>query len=482
MVVSAYEDQTKLLGTDFKLWERLVYYHNDKFQITDSNFLLSHKNPSVNLEMKLTIDAINANPNTICKYPARYKYLISQDLIKKQSPSCPKLKEYRDKVAADTFYYIFASKNFTSVTSMMGHSLLAVSGIDPSGERRNHAYTFFANLYNVNMFTLLYDAFIGGLEGIFALSPLSTKLDEYLNEGREIWQLELDIPQQKNTFLMDALWELKDIKPQYFLHDFNCATIIFYSLGIVLPDILDSQSFFTSPVDIYKSLQVNNYIKHIEIQYTGDTFSKLGKNYSTVQPSLEIQDSSIGGYYKDGFHLVFMGASHRTRTPQIATIEQTALKIGEIDFNVTKNKVENFSAYEYLDLPKNKGLSSHFFLGASRSDYAKHDKLRPNAAISFGSDWQYEKASLSILAGARIQEKDLVNPILESFSSYKFSPYTTLTLFTDFQTNGKKELYKTKVFLNQRLNDNWVIFVGYDAMNGSQYNEEHLVAGIDYHF
>jgi hypothetical protein len=464
------------------LWERLIFFHNGAFQITDRNFLLSHKNPSVKLELSLTIKAMKNNPSFICKYPARYKYLTENSLLAIQDANCPNLKKYRENVIADKFYYIFASKNFTSVTSFMGHSLLAVSGTDLSGKERSHAYTFFANLYDVNIFTLLYDAFIGGLEGVFALSPLSEKLNEYLDEGREIWRLELNIPQQKRALLRDSLWELKDVKPEYFLHDFNCATIIYYSLGIVLPDILASQSFFTSPVDIYKSLQIKNYIKNIQIQYKEDTFQQLGKDYSTVQPSLEMQDSSIGVYYKDGVHLTFMGASHRTRTPQIATIEQTKLKIGEIDFNITKNKIENFSAYEYLDLPRHKGLSSHLFVGASRNDYTNYDKLRPNAAMSFGSDWQYGKASFSVLAGARVQAKDLVNPILESFSSYKFNDYTTFTLVTEFQTNGENELYKTKALFSKRVSKNWVIFAGYDVMKSNNFNEEHLVTGIDYHF
>lgn len=468
---------------DNSTWEKLIYYHGSEFKILNKNFLFSIDNPSPNLEKKLTIDAINNNPDIACQFPARYSYLLHKGLIKAQVLACPGLEEYRDKVAADKFYYIFASKNYKSITSMMGHGLIAAEGTTSSGKETSHAYSFFADLSESSLPSLLYDAFIGGVDGALVLSPLRDELDRYLEkEGRELWQLELKLSKGKRSLLKDALWELKDVEPEYLFHTFNCATLLQYTLSIVAPETLRHISVFTSPLDIYRALQQEGYINHIQIRYASDTLDRLGSNYHAVQPTVELQDSSVGLYLKDGLHLTFMGASHSFRTPQVATVSQTALKIGAIDFNLSKGRLEALALYEYLDLAIKPATSSHFFVGASKSDYDSYNELTINTSLSAGKTWQYGDASFSLLSGLRVQTKDLLNPLAEGYLSYKFNDYTTLTSTVSYQTNFHKGLQNWAASVNRRLNRNIVIYVAGNMKRTSEYKKTNFALGVNYHF
>ena len=464
------------------VWKNLIYFHDGEFKILNKKFLFSFDNPSPSLEKKLTIRAINNNTDIACRFPARYSYLLKQGLITTKVFDCPYLEEYKDKVAADKFYYIFASKNYTSITSMMGHGMIAAEGTTPSGEKTSHAYSFFADLSDSNLPALLYKSFIGGMDGALILRPLRSELDRYLiKEGRELWQLELKLPKDKRELLKMALWELKNVEPRYLFHTFNCATLLHYTLAIVAPETLNHSSLFTTPLDIYRSLQQEDYINHIQIRYAENTIEKLGANHHSVQPTAELQDSSVGLYIKDGLHLTYMAASHSYRTPQVRTVSQTALKIGAIDLNLSKGKIKELTLYEYLDLAIEPSISSHFFIGASQNDYHSHSKMIIGSSISAGKTWHYGNASLSILSGLRVQAKDLFNPLLEGYLSYKINDYTTLTSTANFQTNFRENYYKIRSTLNRRIGKNHVVFLGAETAK-PRMTDNLFFAGLNYHF
>ena len=466
-----------------KVWESLIFFHDAEFKIKNRKFLFSFDNPSPSLEKQLTIQAINSNPEIACRFPARYSYLLIKGLLEVQKLNCPELTEYRNKVPADKFYYIFASKNYSSITSMMGHGMIAAEGTNSSGKMVSHAYSFFADLSDANLPSLFYNSFLGGMDGALVLRPLRNELDRYLvKEGRELWQLELKLSHKKRELLRDALWELKDIEPEYLFHTFNCATLLQYTFAIVAPETLNHRTLYTSPLDLYRALQEEHYISHIQIQYAQNALENFGSTYQAVQPTAELQDSSIGLYYKEGLHLTFMGASHSFNTPQISTVSQTALKIGAIDLNLSKKEIEEIALYEFLDITPKKKVSSHFFIGSSKNDYVSYNEQTINTSISFGKTWENGSVSFSLLSGLRVQPKTLINPLLEGYLSYKINDYTTITSTANYQTDLHQSQYKLKANINKRIGKSHVLFLGAERTKPRNSDKLNFFTGLEYYF
>jgi len=465
------------------IWNSLIYFYNGSFKILNKRFILSYENPSPELEKALTIEAIKKDPRMACVYPARYKYLVNENLIRNQDIFCEDFEEYKKKVPVDQLYYIFASKNYRSITSMMGHGMIATQGINEEGKSSSHSFSFFADLSEYNLAELIYGSFFGGINGGLVLRPLNSELDRYLQkEGRELWQLELNLSTEKKELLKSALWELKEAEPRYLFHKFNCATLLNYTLGIIAPEILEHHSLFTSPLDIYRALQDEGYIKSIQIRYAANTIDQLGSDHQTVQPTSELQDSSVGAYYKHGYHFKFMGASHYFNTPQVGTTSQTALKLGAIDINLSENKIEEVALYEYLDSAKKNGLTYHFFTGYSRSDYRESDHAIANISLSAGKTWRNDTLSVSLLSGLKLQPKDIGNATFESFFSYKLSDYATITKSILYQTDFEKDLYNFNFKLNSRISKNYVFYLGVEKKNPRDDNKLVIFSGIDYYF
>ena len=465
------------------IWENLIYFHDAEFKIRNRKFLFSFDNPSPKHEKQLTIQAIKDNPRVACRFPARYSYLLQKGLLENQKLNCPELTEYKNKVAADRFYYIFASKNYSSITSMMGHGMIATEGTNSLGQKVSHAYSFFADLSDTNLPSLFYNSFLGGMDGALVLRPLKNELDRYLvEEGRELWQLELKLSHKKRELLRDALWELKDIEPEYLFHTFNCATLLQYTLAIVAPETLNHRTFFTSPLDIYRALQEEHYISHIQIRYAQNALENFGATYQAVQPTEELQDSSISLYYKDGLHLTFMSASHSFNTPQVSTVSQTALKIGAIDLNLSKKEIEEFALYEFLDITPKKKVSSHFFIGSSKNDHDNFNKQTINTSISFGKTWENDRVSFSLLSGLRVQPKTLINPLLEGYLTYKINDYTTITSTVNYQTDLHQSQYKLKANINKRIGKSRVLFFGAETTKPRNYDKLNFFTGLEYYF
>lgn len=464
-------------------WNSLIYFYDGSFKILNKRFLLSYENPSPELEKSLTIEAIRKDPRMACVYPARYTYLVNKNLIMNQDIFCEDFEEYKKKVPVDQLYYIFASKNYRSITSMMGHGMIATQGINEEGKISSHSFSFFADLSEYNLAKLIYGSFFGGINGALVLRPLNSELDRYLKkEGRELWQLELNLSLEKKELLKSALWELKEVEPRYLFHKFNCATLLNYTLGIIAPEILEHQSLFTSPLDIYRALQDEGYIKSIQIRYAANTIDQLGTDHQTVQPTSELQDSSVGAYYKDGYHFKFMGASHYFNTPQVGSTSQTALKLGAIDINLSEQKIEELALYEYLDSSKKNGFTYHFFTGYSRSDYREGDHALANISLSAGKTWRNETLSISLLSGIKVQSKDMGNAIFESFFSYKVSDYATITKSILYQTNLEQDLYNFNLKLNTRISKNYVFYLGFEKKNPQEDDNLLVFSGFDYYF
>ena len=463
------------------VWERLIYFSRGGFLINNEEFLLSYPNASPTVEKKMTIDGFRKDANLICKYPARYQHLLGTGDIERIEHSCPELDEYRNRVPIDDFYFIFAGKDLRSTTSMMGHGLLAVSGIDSHGATREHAFTFLADLRNAKLLPSLYMAFVSGLDGVFSLKPLSEEISRYSQiEKREVWKLRLKFKNNQKEFLKLALWELKDARPSYRFQSFNCATLTLHTLSIAAPHLLRHEKVFVSPVDIYKAISEEKLIAETELILDETHLANDLNEYSTNIPIHEIQDSNFGLVIGEITHLTFLGAANYFHTPSNGN--RGFLKIGALKYDVENEEIADITLYEVLDLNNNSGTSIHMDIGIYRDRYSANDKMNASILMSLGKTISTEKLSASLLFGGRLDGETGINPILEHYLAVNIAENGSLTTRLVHQSlNGNAQLF-TKSSINWRLSEVLVGSLGLHYNDTENEKGSSVFLRLDYHF
>lgn len=252
---------------DHPTWKSLLHFDpkSGKSFITDKNFILSLKEGQFSLkrEMILTIESFlksqnfQEDTNPICKFPARLYWLKSNipelnDLI--PDVKCKDLDIYLKKAPAEDITLVFAAEDVKNPTSMMGHVFLKLTGYNDENVYVEHAVSFFAVLNTLNPVKLLIESTITGMESFYSLKPYKKFISRYLiDENRVIWEFPLKGLKDKDKELIHLhIWELRDVKTEYYFTNYNCATVIYYILSIAQPKMLDIKPSWISPRDVVR--------------------------------------------------------------------------------------------------------------------------------------------------------------------------------------------------------------------------------------
>lgn len=322
-------------------WRSILYFIDGEFKIDNPRFLLSYENPSPASELQMYLRYLKQNER-VCKYPARYQILVKYSLAPPSLTLCEELGEYESKAPTDEFKYIYASESLSSIAGMMGHGFIMGEGKNNQGEMIQHSFSFYTDLRTANQLTLALDAFVFGMDGVFALRPYSRDLQRYLNvEERDIWELTLKLNSYQTLLLRNALWELKDVRPEYLFQSFNCATLTLYTLSIIEPRILDYEILFVTPLDIFKGL--------LNTEMVRKTVVKTPQRIMPSNPANKLQDSIFSlSVNKKGLNLGFVPTSHYMRTVKNNT--NSELLIGAFELNLPKKQVESVTLYNLTSL------------------------------------------------------------------------------------------------------------------------------------
>ena len=166
---------------DSQIWLSLLHVINNKTYIEDHSFLLSNPNFSAKQELINSIQYLlddNADINHRCRFPARDFWLRKQLNLPEVSYShCLDFKEFLDKAPADKISLVYASENISQASSMMGHTLLKISGKNSHNFFVEHGVSFYTEVKGFNLPKIIYDSIIVGKKGYFALSPFYEKKD-----------------------------------------------------------------------------------------------------------------------------------------------------------------------------------------------------------------------------------------------------------------------------------------------------------------
>lgn len=472
-------------------WKKLNYYQN-QFLLPTSSFLVSTNPQTSSLESELDafIRAAKTNPKLACQFPARYQFLVDNDLITTpiQYDHCPALAEYLHKVPVENFYYVYAAETITSVTSMMGHGFLMAEGHDHSGVKRQHSYSYFAQLNSLNPITLFYGAMVSGLNGKFSLHPYSKDLNQYLNkEQREVWSYQLNLNAAEIHELQLLLWELKEVDFTYRFHSFNCATLLLHALSIIKPQLADYEIMFVSPLDIAKALEEEGLVNDISVTLPSslDKFhdhDQLIAYQHTKKPTLNPQDSMVSTYWQnDELHIALLPTSHLLRTPSSYRSSNNELRIGYIDYNISAQSLNELVLYGFKDYQATSTMnkSSEIYIGYKPTLASSPDMQERSFSFEYllGMTIPINRVEISALAGLSYADQIAADTKINAAWSYQGNSAISVFMHNKKQKHTNHTLSGAEASL--MLNGKYNLFVNHSKISG---NKGKTAIGLDYHF
>ncbi|MND98146.1 hypothetical protein D3C80_904860 [compost metagenome] len=108
---------------------------------------------------------------------------------------------------------------------------------------------------------------MGGYPGLFALVPYQEKLSEYRSlENRDLWEYRLNLNPEETGRMVEHIWELKQIRFDYFFFDENCSYRLLELLQVARPGLdLTSQFQLTAiPTDTVKAVKQSGLVEKID--------------------------------------------------------------------------------------------------------------------------------------------------------------------------------------------------------------------------
>lgn len=253
-------------------WLALLHLDNGQPIITDPKFLLSIDDFSPKNELLKTLELFStqqsSHDNDQCRFVARAEYLQEglNIALGFDDTKCIDYIEFRSRAPADKVSLIYASENLTQPSSMLGHSMLAISGKNYEGDWVDHAISFFTDLDTINIGSILWDTLYVGKPAHFVIEPLNKSLNYYSrNEQRNIWQYNLDLTDYKKNLLHKHLWELRNLNIDYLFHTHNCATFSFDIVSVAKPELMSARQRWVTPIDIVKAASELNMIDTVQV-------------------------------------------------------------------------------------------------------------------------------------------------------------------------------------------------------------------------
>lgn len=243
-------------------WKNLVHYFDGNLAIEDNEFILSLADFSLNNELVLTLKLLREGNEKSCKFVARHYYLSKffHDLPKL---SCPDYENFRKKVPFDEVSVIYASENLSQPSSMMGHGMLALTGLNDKKINVAHSVSFFTDLDSLNLLTIMWETLYVGKQGHFVVKPLEVGFNFYLkDEERNVWKYVIDLTAEERDLIHRHIWELKYADIDYLFHEQNCATLSQQILSIVKTELTTVNAQWVSPIDLAKTVNDKKIVKN----------------------------------------------------------------------------------------------------------------------------------------------------------------------------------------------------------------------------
>lgn len=267
-------------------WLKLLHFEDDKSIINNKEFFISPQgdiNPRK--ELISTITNIINKPNTICKYPARFKWLQMKLGIQNKKLECKKLDAFLSKNFTK-FHIVFTSERYDSPSSIFGHTFLKIET-----DTIPYAINYSAKVPgNQNQFLYAYKGMTGKYPSGYTLHPFNLKDYQYrAQEFRDLIQFEIKYSKSEIENIMLHFYEIQNTQQDYYFIGRNCSSelIKLLDMGKYTSTFSNKLSNSTIPIDIVYILEQEHLLSKITTQY-----SKL-KLFYTYQEKLDKQAKAL---------------------------------------------------------------------------------------------------------------------------------------------------------------------------------------------
>ncbi|MGH8376124.1 MAG: DUF4105 domain-containing protein, partial [Pseudomonas sp.] len=264
-------------------WISLGHYETAKLggwrsYVSDRKFFLAADgNEHPDHELAATIQALYApasagEKHAQCVYPARTRWLKEQlGLSGLPTPACAEFKQWFKDVSPDSAVMIFPAAYLNSPSSMFGHTLLRIDQAEVKSDKTSllsYAINFGAYIEGSdNSILYAWKGLMGGYPGLFAMVPYQEKLSEYRSlENRDLWEYRLNLTRQETARMVEHVWELKQIKFDYFFFDENCSYRLLELLQVARPSLRLTEQFPLTaiPTDTVKAVKNAGLVESIQ--------------------------------------------------------------------------------------------------------------------------------------------------------------------------------------------------------------------------
>ncbi len=279
----AFDDNRLNQLANDRYWIALGHYETAKLggwrsYVDDARFFLAKDGGHhPDQELRATLQALYApaslgDKHAQCVFPARTRWLREQlQLNDLPAPDCKEYPRWFKDVSPHSAVMIFPAAYLNSPSSMFGHTLLRIDQADVQKNDTallSYAINFGAYIEgNDNSILYAWKGLMGGYPGLFALVPYQEKLSEYRSlENRDLWEYRLNLTPEETGRMVEHVWELKQIRFDYFFFDENCSYRLLELLQVARPSLdLTSQFPLTAiPTDTVKAVKQSGLVERID--------------------------------------------------------------------------------------------------------------------------------------------------------------------------------------------------------------------------
>ncbi|WP_256218118.1 DUF4105 domain-containing protein, partial [Pseudomonas sp. EGD-AK9] len=264
-------------------WIALGHYETGKLggwrsYVDDQAFFLAEAGASdPAAELAATLEALYqpaelGDRHPQCVYPARTRWLKERlALDDLPSPDCAEYRAWFADVNPHSTVLVFPAAYLNSPSSMFGHTLLRIDQADVDSHNTallSYALNFGAFIEgDDNSILYAWRGLMGGYPGLFALVPYREKLSEYSRlENRDLWEYRLNLSPEETGRMVEHVWELKQVRFDYFFFDENCSYRLLELLEIARPGIELTEHFPITaiPTDTVRAVKDAGLIERID--------------------------------------------------------------------------------------------------------------------------------------------------------------------------------------------------------------------------
>ncbi len=246
---------------DSPVWRNLLHYKRHPLTgyrrslADDPGFFLAEDgSKNAQAELDATLASFLAEPSASagqhpqCRFIARFRWLDEQLGFDGRLPRqrCDRYASWRGAMNPAGLTLVFPTGYLSSPASMYGHTMFRVDAVGQSDQDRLLAYTisYAAQGNPGDGITFAFKGLAGLYPGVFASSPYYRKVAEYSDlENRDVWEYRLDLTQAEIERILEHVWELGQVRFDYYFFDENCAYHLLSLLDVARPSLALTDQF-----------------------------------------------------------------------------------------------------------------------------------------------------------------------------------------------------------------------------------------------